>query len=259
MPTTKQDLDKIANDYHSSDAMQDKHIEDICQWHTYDWVLKHIGRSRSILEMGYGEGNFTAVLSKLRRRLTVLEGSPLLVEKARAIYGQRVQFECALFEEFWPKESFDVIVATHVLEHVDDPVALLRLMKTWLKPSGRIIIIVPNSESIHRRLAVMMKLQPKLDTLGARDHLVGHQRVYSMAALRRDVRRAGCRPVAEEGFFLKVLPNSMMLGFSKELIEALNAISPELPDELLGNIGLVAKAGRRSKRRRLEAARQTTR
>lgn len=249
MSTTQKDLDKIAIDYHSSDALQDKHIEDICQEHTYAWVLRHIGRTRAILEMGYGEGNFTAVLHRLKRRLTVLEGSPLLVEKARTIYGQSVAFECALFEEFMPQQRYDAIVATHVLEHVDDPVGLLRRMKSWLKPSGRIIIIVPNSESIHRRLAVMMKLQPKLDTLGARDKLVGHQRVYSLAALRRDVRRAGCVVTAQEGFFLKVLPNSMMLGFSKELIEALNRISPQLPDELLGNIGLVAGLPKKEKRR----------
>ena len=245
MPTTQQELDRIAIDYHSADTMQDKHIEDICQEYTYSWVLKHIGSARSILEMGYGEGNFTAVLSKLRRRLTVLEGSPVLVEKARLIYGEKVRFECCLFEDYVPEERFDRIVATHVLEHVDDPVRLLRGMKRWLKPKGRIIVIVPNSESIHRRLAVMMKLQPKLDTLGVRDKLVGHQRVYSMAALRRDIRAGGFKPLAQQGFFLKVLPNSMMLGFSAELIQALNSISPELPNELLGNIGIVAGIGRK--------------
>ena len=241
MKTTQRQLDKIALDYHTSDAVQDKHIEDICQRHTYEWVIKNIGRARSALEMGYGEGNFTAELSKLPLKLTVLEGSPLLCAKAQSLYGQKISLECALFEKFEPREKFDAIVATHVLEHVDEPVALLRAMKKWLSPRGKVIIIVPNSESIHRRLAVLMKLQPKLDTLGARDQLVGHQRVYSMAELKRDVRRAGFDSVVVEGFFLKTLPNSMMLGFSTELIEALNAISGELPDTLLGNIGLVAK------------------
>jgi 2-polyprenyl-3-methyl-5-hydroxy-6-metoxy-1,4-benzoquinol methylase len=240
MPTSKQDLDKIADDYHSADTMQDKHIEDICQEHTYDWVLKNIGRARSILEMGYGEGNFTAVLSKLPARLTVVEGSPQLVKKAQGIYGTKIRFECQLFESFTPTECYDAIVATHVLEHVDDPVALLRLMKKWLNPRGRIIILVPNKESLHRQLAVLMGLQPALDTLGARDHLVGHQRVYSLAALAADVRRAGLRVTKQEGFFLKMLPNSMMLGFSPELLKALNKISSQLPDHLLGNIGLVA-------------------
>jgi len=240
MPVTQRKLDQIATEYHFADALKDKHIEDMCQDYTFDWALKHLAGMRHILEMGYGEGNFTAVLSKMPARLTVVEGSPKLIKKARTVYGKIIKFECALFENYQPKEKFDGIVATHVLEHVDAPVVLLRKMKRWLNPGGKIIIIVPNKESLHRQLAVLMGLQPKLDFLGARDHLVGHQRVYSLATLAADVRAAGLKVGARKGFFLKVLPNSMMLGFSKELIAALNAISPKLPDRLLGNIGMVA-------------------
>ncbi len=240
MRVTKIALDKIAADYHSADAMKDKHIEDLCQDYTFGWVLKHLRGARAVLEMGYGEGNFTAVLSRHPARLTVIEGSPLLVEKARQIHGDAVHFECSFFETYEPKGKFDAIVATHVLEHVDDPVALLRRMRKWLSPKGKIIIIVPNKESLHRQLAVLMELQPALDTLGARDHLVGHQRVYSFATLAADVRRAGLKVTRQEGFFLKILPNSMMLGFSKELLQALNHISPRLENKLLGNIGVIA-------------------
>lgn len=239
MRVTRKALDKIATDYHSADGLQDKHIEDMCQDYTFDWVLKHLRGASTVLEMGYGEGNFTALLSRRPIELTVLEGSPLLVQKARKIYGETVRFECSFFETYQPKGKFDAIVATHVLEHVDNPVDLLRRMKKWLSPQGKIIIIVPNKESLHRQLAVLMKLQPALDTLGGRDQLVGHQRVYSLATLAADVRRAGLKVTKQEGFFLKMLPNSMMLGFSRELLQALNDISPILPDRLLGNIGMV--------------------
>jgi 2-polyprenyl-3-methyl-5-hydroxy-6-metoxy-1,4-benzoquinol methylase len=231
MPTTQSDLDRIAAEYHSSDVLQDKQIEDICQEYTYEWVTRHLAEGSRVLEMGYGEGNFTSVLSKLPLALTVLEGSPLLVRRV----------ECSLFEDFNPDRTFDAIVATHVLEHVDDPVALLVRIKSWLERGGRIIVIVPNSESIHRQLAVKMALQPTLDTLSPRDHFVGHQRVYSTRALKRDIRRAGFRVLGSEGFFLKVLPNSMMRDYSPELVQALNAISPLLPDRFLANIGVVAE------------------
>jgi len=48
----------------------------------------------------------------------------------------------------------------HVLEHVDDPVAVLRLVKSWLKPGGRVLAAVPNARSIHRQAAVIMGLLP---------------------------------------------------------------------------------------------------
>ena len=85
-----------------------------------------------------------------------------------------------------------------------------------------------------------MGLQPALDTLGARDRLVGHQRVYSHATLAKDLRAGGFKVTEATGFFLKPLPNSMMLGYSPELLAAMNQISPQLPMELLANIGVVA-------------------
>jgi 2-polyprenyl-3-methyl-5-hydroxy-6-metoxy-1,4-benzoquinol methylase len=241
MALTKEELDKIALEYHGKDEMHDKHIEDMCQFYTYDWVFSHLRGSEKVLELGFGEGNFTEELSKQEISLTVVEGSSVLVEKAKEIYGNRIRFECALFEQYKPQNKFDVIVATHVLEHVDDPVSLLKTMKNWLNDNGKIIIIVPNRESIHRQLAVIMGLQPTLDTLGERDHLVGHQRVYSLDTLGADVTNAGLKIMEEEGFFLKLLPNSMMLGFKTELLEALNKISFQLPDRLLANIGIIAK------------------
>jgi len=145
-----------------------------------------------------------------------------------------------LFEEFSPAAPFDAIIASHVLEHVDDPVALLRRMAGWLAPGGRLVIVVPNKESLHRRLAVLMGLQPALDTLGARDRLVGHQRVYSHATLEQDLRAGGYTLTEKTGFFLKPVANSMMLGYSTELLGAMNQIGPQLPMELLANIGVLA-------------------
>jgi hypothetical protein len=87
-----------------------------------------------------------------------------------------------------------------------------------------------------------MGLQPALDSLSPRDHLVGHRRVYTMDRLRADVESAGLRVTGEIGWFLKTLPNSMMLGFDEALLRALYGISDELSPRLLANIGVVAEA-----------------
>jgi len=125
-----------------------------------------------------------------------------------------------------------------VLEHVDDPVALARHLRSWLRPEGEMIVVVPNRESLHRQLAVEMGLQPALDTLSARDSLVGHQRVYDLSTLEQHLREAGFEPFERRGFFLKTLPNGMMLDHSPKLIRALNIVGDALPARLMANIAV---------------------
>ena len=240
MSLTKEQLDEIAARYHQSDAIPDKAIEDALQMHTLAWFREQLQDSTSVLELGYGEGIVTQDLVASGKQVTQVEGSARLVNEVRQRYGGQVTCVHAMFEEFTADGTFDAVVASHVLEHVDDPVAVLHRMRTWIKSDGRILIIVPNSESIHRRLAVLMKLQPKLDSLSPRDHLVGHQRVYSLAGLIADVRAAGLDVLSSRGFFFKPLPNSMMLDFKPELIDAMNQLAPEMPAEWLANLGLVA-------------------
>ena len=86
-----------------------------------------------------------------------------------------------------------------------------------------------------------MGLIPALDTLSPRDHLVGHQRVYDLLGLEADLREAGFEPFERRGFFLKTLPNSMMLDHKPELIQALNVLGDQMPLELTANLAIRAR------------------
>jgi 2-polyprenyl-3-methyl-5-hydroxy-6-metoxy-1,4-benzoquinol methylase len=240
MNTTTEELERIAEAYHHNTEVPDKFIEDICQEHCCQWLQSLLKPTDDVIELGYGEGITTTRLAPKAARYTVVEGAASLVATLRQRHPQ-VQAVQALFEEHTPAEPCDKLLALHVLEHVDDPVALATHFKRWLKPDGELIVIVPNRDSLHRRLAVMMGLQPALDTLSPRDHLVGHQRVYGLAGLEADLRAAGFEPVERRGFFLKTLPNSLMLKHSPELLWALNRLGDELPVEMQANLGIRAR------------------
>ena len=154
--------------------------------------------------------------------------------------GRKVGVIHTLFEEYVPENRFDFIIASHVLEHVDDPVFLLKKMQTWLEPAGQIICIVPNRESLHRRLGFKMGLIEKLDELSPRDKVVGHQRVYSYSALESDLNEAGFAISERRGFFTKSLANSQMLSLTEQIIWGLCQVSEDIPVELGANLGVVA-------------------
>ena len=240
MNDRQQELERVAHNYHLDDAVPDKFIEDICQEHCCDWLRSLIAPDDCVIELGYGEGITLSRLYTAARQYTVVEGAPSLAKVVRARYP-RIGLVESLFEDYLPVVPCDKVLALHVLEHVDDPVSLARHLRNWLLPDGEIIVVVPNRESLHRRLAVLMKLQPSLDTLSERDHLVGHQRVYDLASLEKDLEEAGFEPFERRGFFLKVLPNSMMLGYTQEMIEALNLLGDTLPVTHSANLAVRAR------------------
>jgi 2-polyprenyl-3-methyl-5-hydroxy-6-metoxy-1,4-benzoquinol methylase len=240
MNVRTQELERIAAQYHLNAEVPDKFIEDICQEHCCDWLAGLIRPHDHVIELGYGEGITLARLSKLSRSYTVVEGAASLVALVRGRHPT-VAVEHALFEEHFPQQPCDKLLALHVLEHVDNPVALARHLRSWLRPEGEMVVVVPNRESLHRQLAVAMGLQPALDTLGARDRLVGHQRVYDFITLEQHLRNAGFEPFERRGFFLKTLPNSMMLDHSPALIRALNTVGDSLDAHLMANIAVRAR------------------
>ena len=196
-----EELERIASDYHSSTDTKDKFIEDISQYSFCNWVEENYPSHLNVCEMGYGEGITAKILNAYFQNYHVIEGAPSLVEKAKNVIPG-ISIEQTLFEDYLPSDKFDTILALHVLEHVDNPIDVLNMMKKWIKPDGEIIILVPNKNSIHRLLAMEMGLINNLDELSQRDHLVGHQRVYDFDWLKSDVNKAGFKVVREAGFFL---------------------------------------------------------
>lgn len=155
-----------------------------------------------------------------------------LVERIEARWPGRVRGHTALFERFEPPEGlYDTVVMGHVLEHVLDPIALLRRARSWLAGGGRIVILVPHAGSLHRRVGVEMGLLSATTDFSAGDVALGHRRVYTLEGLRSDVVAAGLTCAGLHGLVLKPLSNAQMDGWSEPLRDAwfrLGEAHPEL-------------------------------
>lgn len=241
MTLTPAALDDYARTYYLSDEIADIDIEERAQRLSAPRVAAAVGDARRVLDMGYGTGEMAAELLGRGLAAEVVEGSPLLADRARAEHPGLVVHR-AMFEDFDPGPVYDAVLALHVMEHVDAPRDLMARVRGWLAPGGALVVVVPNRHSLHRRLAVLMGIQGELDDLSPRDHLVGHRRVYGLDTLGEDLRAAGFVVEEEFGFTLKTVPNAMMLDWPPDLMDALTTISPDLPAGLLANIGVRAVA-----------------
>lgn len=225
------DLESVAEKYLAEPAVE---IENdlIMNWYPgrIGMRIGHVGR---LLELGLGHGYTVPHFVKMADHHTVVEGSQRVIDHFRAknawYQGSLAQ---GFFEDYVPEEGFDAIVMGFVLEHVDDPVSILRRYRAFLKPGGRIFVAVPNAKSLNRRLGLAMGLIPDIYELNATDHKLGHQRNYCRDTLRRDVEAAGYRITHEEGMYLKPLP----LGVLKTLedmeanLQAMMTVGVDFPD-----------------------------
>ena len=84
---------------------------------------------------------------------------------------------------------------------------LLRRIGSWLCPSGRLFVAVPNAYAASRQIAVAMGLIPHATAVTEGEALHGHRRTYCKETLQSDVRAAGLRMVSEGGILFKPLAN----------------------------------------------------
>ena len=76
------------------------------------------------LELGPADGHMTRLLLNHFATLTVVDGSSDLLDRIPESEGLfKVH---SLFEHYVPERAFSTVVMEHILEHVEDPVALLR-------------------------------------------------------------------------------------------------------------------------------------
>ena len=109
------------------------------------------------LELGPASGYMTKQLVNHFESLHLVEGSQKLLDEIPA-YSNVVKHH-TLFEDFETDLKFDTIVMSHVLEHISDPVYILK--KKFMAGSNQeahSLVSVPNAKSLHRLVAVQMGL-----------------------------------------------------------------------------------------------------
>lgn len=206
-------------------------------------------KTGNVLELGSFKGAFTKRLLPHFKNITCVEASDEAVGEAKKELGDRVKFINLTFETAVLPEKYDNIILTHVLEHLDDPVAVMkRINDEWLSDSGRFFVVCPNANAASRQIAVKMGLVSSNSAVTAAEMEHGHKITYSLDTLERDAKAAGLKVVHRSGIFFKALANfqwDRLLEtdiISKEYLEGCFQLGQEYPD-LCSSIFLVCEKG----------------
>ena len=207
-------------------------------------------RKGNFLELGSFEGNFTRRFLSHFEDITCVEASDEAIVLAKKKLGSKIKFVNSLFETVTLPAKYDNIVLTHVLEHIDDPIAVLkRVNDEWLSDTGRFFLVCPNANAPSRQIAVKMGLISHNSAVTPAEKEHGHRITYSLDTLERDAKAAGLKIVHRSGIFFKALANfqwDQLLNteiISKEYMEGCYQLGQQYPD-LCSSIFLLCEKGK---------------
>jgi len=106
--------------------------------------FKNASKGR-LLELGVGSGETLSLFNRWGWHAEGLDFDPQAVKNA-ASKGLTVH-QGDIFSQQFEGNSFDAVFSSHVLEHVPDPLAVLKESFDILKPEGIFVAVTPNKNS----------------------------------------------------------------------------------------------------------------
>lgn len=235
----REKLDSIASKYNSAELLG---LNELYHLEMRDAIIPKKS-SKSALELGCGAGSWTPVLCDRYKTVDVVDGSQkLLAELAEKISADNLTLHQCLIEELslTPGQSWDDVFMTFFMEHLLDPVEVLRRIKPLIESDGSLFIAVPNANSLHRVIAHRMGLISSTDELSANDIEVGHHRVYTRDLLIEHLSSAGFSVAQEWAIGFKPFTLGQMEHLSEQVGTQL-ARSGDLAPEYCAYLGLRAE------------------
>jgi 2-polyprenyl-3-methyl-5-hydroxy-6-metoxy-1,4-benzoquinol methylase len=169
-------------------------------------------KGEEVLELGSFKGDFTKRLLPYFTHITCVEASNEAIDMAKSSIknpeGKKIQYFNSTFEDVSLPKKYSNIILTHVLEHIDNPVDLLRKIKNeWLEEGGKLFLACPNGNAPSRQIAVKMGLISHNTAITPAEKSHGHRITYTLDTLEKEVKESGLNVLFRTGIFFKALSN----------------------------------------------------
>lgn len=167
---------KLYEIYHSNRVLQKRVISR--NDFTYQVAIKLIHKynfyNKKILDIGCGTGTLDFYIAQNGGFVNGIDVSNKAIDiaskSAKSMnLSSNVNFLKVDFPKFFPKEKFDMIICTEILEHIDDDFGAVKKIKKMLRKKGVVIATSPSSNSPLYKMGLLDKF----------DSSAGHLRRYT--------------------------------------------------------------------------------
>lgn len=110
------------------------------------------GEQIRVLDVGGGNGWLTGLIRELDSRVTTTQIVDIDPDAMNIARSRGHRYFCGPVEEFNTDERYELVLMLNLIEHVSDPIGVLRKAKDLLAPGGRIVIKTPNFRSLDARI-----------------------------------------------------------------------------------------------------------
>ena len=181
-----------------------------------DKIIKDLNLPKDIdiLEVGCGTGGNLNMLNSYGK-VIAMEMDDFAVKYAQS---SNVEIKQGYLPEKFPyDEKFDLICMFDVLEHIEDDVASLKVIKQYLKPSGIILLTVPSYQWL----------------FGSHDKLLHHKRRYNKSILTQKIKNTPFHIVRISYFNTLLFPLVVLARFIDIIKKPNKSIGYEIPNKII--------------------------
>ena len=209
IPTNEELENFYENDYYQKTKPNyitgnEKDIE--YQNYTFDEKLdflekKFTKKTRRILDIGSGPGFFLRRAKKRGWKVLGIEPSPIASKYSEK---QKISTIQKFFHDVNVKEcgKFDAIHTFDVLEHVNDPMSVLKKSYSLLKKGGIIIIEVPNDfNPLQKIIQKSLKKKEYWVTDSSKSKKFDHINYFDFSSISKLVEKSGFKIILKESTF----------------------------------------------------------
>lgn len=166
--------------------------ENLPRYGSLNVIRKKVGKGKLVLDVGCASGYLGEILMEQGNTVYGIDGNAQAIEQAKKTYQDAVCMDLNNTEHLsvFGGKKFDVIVFADVLEHLLDPVAVLRYFRQSLQSDGAVVVSLPNVALWRVRLNLLFGRFDYTD-YGVLDRT--HLHLYTFSSAVALLREAGYR------------------------------------------------------------------